>query len=112
MPIRNLMQSARKFEIQPYRRVKDTKCLAKTHVAYSGWPQKHPSDDARIILVADPFSHNTFYYEFETTDIGLIESLPSIVTLDNQTLLMARVWVRKGALAIRSTPFLVAETND
>jgi inorganic pyrophosphatase len=72
----------------------------------------HPHDDAKIILVADPFSSNTFFYEFETCDIGFVESLPSIVTLDGQTLLMARVWIRKGALAIRSTPFLVAATND
>jgi hypothetical protein len=112
MPIRKLLQTARKFEIQVYRRPKDPKQLAKTHVAFSGWPQKHPRDEAKVILVADPFSHNTFFYEFETQDIGFIESLPSIVTLDDQTLPMARVWIRKGALAIRCTPFQVAATND
>ncbi len=112
MPIRKLMQTAAKFEIQVYQRQKSPKQLARTHVAYSGWPQKHPLDDSKIILVADPFSANTFFYEFDNADVGFIESLPNIVTPDEQTLPMARVWVRKGAFAIRSTPFQVAATSD
>ena len=112
MPIRKLMQTAQKFEIQIYKRPKDPKRLAETHVAYSGWPQKHPLDSDKVILVADPFSSNTFFFEFETRDIGYVESLPSIVTLDDQTLPMARVWVRKGAVGIRCTPFRVEAINN
>lgn len=111
MPIRKLLQKAETFELQVYRRPKDPKGLAETHVAYSGWPQQHPFDRDKVILVADPFSSDTFYYEFETRDIGFVQELPSIVTLDDRTLPMVRVWVRKGAVGIRCTPFRVAPTS-
>jgi hypothetical protein len=107
MPIRKLLQTACKFEIQVYKRPKDPKGLIETHVPYSGWPQKHPLNAEKIILVADPFSNNTFYYEFETRDIGYIQELPSIVTLDDLTLPMVRVWIRRGAVGTRCTPFRV-----
>ena len=112
MPIRKLLQTARKFEIQIYKRPKDPKALVETHVPYSGWPQQHPLDADKIILVADPFSSNTFYYEFDARDIGYVQDLPSIVTLDDQTLPLVRIWIRKGAVGIRCTPFRVAPFED
>jgi len=112
MPIRKLLQTAQKFEIEVYRRARDRKKMAQTHVAFSGSPQKHPFDADKVILIADPFSGNTFYYEFNTEAIGYVEELPSIVTLDDQTLPMVRIWVHKGSIGIRCTPFRVDAINE
>lgn len=111
MTLTNVLQKAGKFELQAYRRPVAQHRIADTHIAYSGSPFKHPHDPDKVILVADPFSQNTFYYEFNRDDIALAEDLPSIVNQDNESLSMVRLWVKKGALAVHCTPFRVADTR-
>lgn len=110
MTLITFLQKADKFEIQAYRQPADHARLAETHIAYSGSPFKHPDNPDKIILVADPYSQNTFYYEFNRGDITLAEDLPSIVNLENESLAMVRLWIKKGILAVRCTPFRVANT--
>ena len=110
MTLTNVLQKAGKFELQAYRRPADRRRIAETHIAYTGSPFKHPHNAGKVILVADPFSQNTFYYEFNRDDIELAEDLPSIVNLENESVTMVRLWVKKGALALRCTPFRVADT--
>lgn len=110
MTLTKFLQKAGKFEIQAYRRKADQRRLAESHIAYSGSPFQHPDNPDKIILIADPFSQNTFYYEFNKADITLAEDLPSIVNLEDETLTMVRLWVKKGTLAVRCTPFRVANT--
>ena len=103
-------ESAR-FEIQVRKMPRDTESLFKTHVSFSGTPRQHPYDSGKIILVADPYSANTFYWEFNKADVSYLEELPSVVAIDGQTYPMARIWVKKMSIAIRSTPFVVEDTR-
>jgi inorganic pyrophosphatase len=112
MSITSFLQKAEKLEVQKYRPPADRQQLSKNHIAYSGSPFKHPNDPEKIVLIADPFSQNTFYYEFDLDDITFAEDLPSIVNLDDESLNMVRLWVRKGSLAVRCTPFRVSNTLD
>ena len=101
-----------KFEIQAYRRKpKDPKRLKQTHVAFSGSPQKHPYDRQRVVLISDPYSTSTAYYEFMKNDISYIEELPSVVSADGETVMMVRVWVKKQSIAVRSSAFIVEDTS-
>lgn len=100
-----------KFEIDTYKRPKDFKELFKTHVPFSGSPQRHPYDPQKVILIADPYSTHTYYYEFNTGDISYLEELPSIVNSEGQSIIMVRVWVKKMSLALRCTPFFVEDTR-
>ncbi len=104
-------QTAKPFEIQAYRRPKDPRELRKTHVAFTGSPQKHPTDEDALILVADPYSDSTLYYEIRARDIAYAEPLPSVVDMDGRTVNTVRVWVKKGSLAVLCSPFIVAETG-
>ncbi len=79
----------------------------KDHVPFSGSPRKHPWDPDRIILIADPFTAGTFYYEFKIKDIGFAEELASITDIDGNSVSMARIWVKKKSVATQSTPFIV-----
>ena len=101
------LQKAEKFEIEKYTAPTDAQSLAKTHVPYSGSPQKHPLDDEQIILVPDPYNIAGPYLEFCKTDITHVEKLASVVNLDGETVTMARLWVRKGSIAVQCTPFQV-----
>jgi hypothetical protein len=98
-----------KFEIELYKTPKDKKSLAKSNVSFSGSPQKHPYDADKVILVVDPYCSNTFYYEFNKADITFVEELPNIVNLYGDVFPMVRIWVRKMSVAVRSTPFVVAD---
>jgi hypothetical protein len=111
MPLSNFPKAGIRFEIELYQRPSDQKLLRNTHIAFSGTPQNHPTDPEKIILVVDPFSDNTFYYEFNTPDISIVEELANIVTLDGEVIPMVRIWVKKKSIAIRSTPFVVESTR-
>jgi hypothetical protein len=111
MPIRNLLQESKRFEIEAYKKPEDLKELRKTHVSFSGSPSIHPYDPKMVILVPDPYSTSPFYYEFKSEDIAFIEKLPSIVSLDGETFKMARLWIKKTSVAVVCTPFVVEETR-
>lgn len=107
MPLRDLLQEGCFFALESYKKPKAGKRLRETHVAFSGSPYNHPYDSGKVLLVSDPYSSNTLYYEFRANDIAFVEELPSIVTTEGQVLLFVRIWVKKGCRALRCTPFLV-----
>ena len=112
MPESHIPKAFEKFEIQAYRRKpKDLKLLKRTHVAFTGSPQKHPVDPQRVVLISDPYSTNTVYYEFMKNDISYVEELPSVVNLEGETVMMVRVWVKKRSIAVRSSAFIVEDTS-
>ena len=107
MPITKFLQEPKSLEIEPYKPQREAKDLKKTHVPFSGSPQKHPCDSEKFILVVDPYCPNTFYYEFENSDVEFAEELPNIVDPEGNTLSMARIWVKRKSIALRCTPFMV-----
>lgn len=111
MVFSNFPQAAVKFEIQAYKRPRNLKALKETHVAFSGSPRKHPYDDTKVVLITDPVSMNTFYYEFNADDVTFVEELPSVVNPDGETIVLVRIWVKKQSIGIRSTPFIVEDTR-
>lgn len=105
-----LPRDSEKFEIQAYKRPQNIRDLINTHVPFSGAPQRHPYEPDKVILIPDPFSTHTFYYEFEAEDIAYVEELPSLVNIEGQTISMARIWVEKGSIGLRCSPFIVEDT--
>ena len=104
-------QGMKKFEIEAYEKPKSVKELRKTHVSFSGSPLKHPYDPNKVILLIDPYSTNTSYYEFRNQDISFVEELPSIVDTEGKTVTMVRVWVKKTSVGMLCSLFLVDETK-
>jgi hypothetical protein len=99
------LEPIEKFEIQAYKASRHMD--KKDHVPFSGSPKKHPWDPEKIILIVDPFTANTFYYEFNIKDIGFAEELASMINIDGESVNMARIWLKKRSVAIQSTPFVV-----
>ncbi len=110
MPLREMLQETQQFEIQLYNIPKNRKNLTDTHVAFSGSPYTHPYDHEKVILLSDPFSSSTFYYEFRSADISFIEELPNIVNSEGKVITVIRIWIKKGSIALRCTPFFVEST--
>jgi len=106
------LESIQRFEIEAYKKPKHFHELIKTHVPFTGSPQRHPYDPEKVILFSDPYSTHAAYYEFIAGDISFLEELPSIVNIEGQAILMVRLWVKKQSLGLRCTPFLVADTRN
>jgi hypothetical protein len=104
-------QEAAPFQLQAFRKPTDIRILRLENVSFSGSPRKHPYDPAKIILVADPYSENTIYFEFTKSDVSFVEELPSVVDLEGNTFPMIRMWVKRNSVAIRSTPFITGDTR-
>lgn len=110
-PLREFKEPAdliSRYQIEPYRSGPER--LRQVAVCFSGAPRKHNRDPDKILLVGDPFSQQTFVYEFRTMDVVYAEELPSLSMTDGSTLSMARLWVRKGARGLRIVPFSVEDT--
>jgi len=105
-------QEAENFQIQAYKKPKDIRLMRKTHISFSGSPRKHPYDSEQVILVADPFSTNNLFYEFNKEDISYVEELSNLVNQDGETIPMARIWVKKRSVGIRCSPFIVEDTGQ
>ncbi len=108
MTVIKSLQKAGKFEIEKYAVAKDVRSLSKSHVPYTGSPQKHPLDPEQIILIVDPYNRQSAYLEFSRTDITHVEKLANLVNMAGETVSMARIWVKKGSVAVQCTPFQVS----
>ena len=81
--------------------------IKDTHVAFDGYPQKHPSDKNVLVLLKSPFSENKKFYEFSIDSIGHVEDLGKTTNENGQSANKIRVWVEKGMPAILSESFIV-----
>lgn len=77
------------------------------HIAFSGALAKHPYDSDRVILISDPYGNHANYYEFESTDIGLVEKLPNVINSVGDDFSMVLLRVKRGCLAVRSSVFII-----
>ena len=111
MPIKHFPEEHDKFEIQAYKKPKSIKLLKETHIAFTGSPRKHPYDPKRVILISDPYSKITSYYEFKTADISYVEELVNLVNIEGETVPMARIWVKKKSIGARASLFVVDDTT-
>jgi len=103
------LQKAVSLEIQSYGASRTRGDMKKTHQPFAGTPYQDPTRPGVVILVADPFNAHTFYYEFQANDIGMAEELPSVVNMEDETVKVVRLWVKKGAVGVRCDPFRVSE---
>jgi hypothetical protein len=110
MPIDNFFRLKERLELKKY--VKSDNVDKKHYIPFSGSPRKHPYEQTRVILIVDPFSENTFFYEFNIEDIAMVEELPSIANLKGDSVSIVRLWVKKQTIALQCTPFIVDSFQD
>ena len=105
--IKKYLESAPIFELERYKAEPD---LNQKNVAFTGAPRKHPYDDEKFILISDPFSSNTIFFEFNQTDVVHVEDLAEIVAEDGSAVKTVRIWIKKQSMGIRYEPFIVEDT--
>jgi hypothetical protein len=81
----------------------------KDAVAFSGTIRKHPYEDGKCILFAEPAGSDPAILEFRKADMAAVEELPSIVDETGHSRQVMKIWIRRGSLGIRYEPFEVDE---
>ena len=107
MPMDQFLRLQEKYDIQVFDGKQDIGTMKDNHVCFTGTPRKHPDREDMIILVSDMFSTQPTYLEFQLEDISYVERLSNEVNEDGDTAATARIWVKKGSLAVRCIPFVV-----
>jgi inorganic pyrophosphatase len=97
------------YQIEPYRSSPER--LKHMAVMFTGSPRSG-NQPGRVVLLNDPGSGQSFFYEFRTGDILYAEEAPSLALPDGSTVSMVRLWVKKGATALRVIPFHVQDTSQ
>lgn len=92
------------FTITKYKSKVD---YTKSAVSFTGSARKHPYDNDKLLLISDPFSSHTIFYEFRIKDILHCDELPGIATDSGENLLMVKLWINKGSLGLKYEPFEV-----
>ncbi len=105
MTIDKFIELKDKLELQRFVRTVDFD--RENCISFYGSPRQHPYEKNRVVLVADPFSEHTFYYEFNIKDILSVEEQPNITNFNKDSVSMVRIWVKKKCIALRCTPFIV-----
>lgn len=76
-------------------------------VPFAGTLRKHPYDEKKCLLIADPAGKEASVLEFRVEDVSAIEELPSPVDEAGKSRPLVKLWVRRGAFGIRYVPFEV-----
>jgi len=79
----------------------------KDAVSFSGTLRKHPYDEGKCILFADPSGSEPSILEFRKADIKAVEELASLVDETGHSRSVMRIWIQRGSLGIRYEPFEV-----
>jgi len=105
MSLKKYMETKVLNEITLYKKGDDD--YAVKCVSFRGNPRKHPYDGDKILLIENPFSPSTAFYEFRLEDVGHVNDQASLVTEEGKSLKMVELWVKRGSLAIQYEPFEV-----
>jgi len=79
----------------------------KNSISFTGYPQQHPTEKNKLILVYEPLGENPALLEFKTDDILYVEDVPQAVTEKGEGIPLAKLWIRRGARGMLLEPFEV-----
>lgn len=82
----------------------------KDAIPFAGYPQQHPAEKNKLLLVYDPLGQNPAVLEFSMDDILFVEEVHSAVTEKGEGVPLVKLWVRRGAHGMLLEPFEVDES--
>ena len=82
----------------------------KNGIPFVGYPQQHPAEKNKLILVYDPLGNSPAVLEFKLDDILYVEEMPNAVTEKGEGVPLIKLWMRRGAHGMFLEPFEVDES--
>jgi hypothetical protein len=84
----------------------------KNGTCFTGYPQQHPTDKNKIILVYDPLGEIPAVLEFKLDDVLYVEDTQQAVTEKGEGIPLVKLWIRRGARGMLLEPFEVNDSLD
>jgi len=111
MDISNLTYNGNYLETLPINRIaKYPDGPPKNGVPFLGYPQQHPTEKNKLILVYDPLRNNPSVLEFKLDDILYVEEVHSAVTEKGEGVPLVKLYLRRGAMGMLLEPFEVDDS--
>ena len=82
----------------------------KNGIPFLGYPQQHPTESNKLVLVYDPLGENPAVLEFKLDDILYVEDVPQAVTENGEGVPLVKLWIRRGSRGMLLEPFEVDES--
>jgi hypothetical protein len=76
-------------------------------ISFVGTLRKHPYDEEKCLLIADPSAAEPAIFEFRVTDIVAVDEMASPVDETGHSRPVVKLWIRRGSFGIRYEPFEV-----
>lgn len=86
--------------------------LNQEAVPFHGQLKKHRTDTERVYLLQDPLSPESLLIDFKVSDILFAEDFSTLTGPEGGSVQIAKVWVQKGAIGLRLTPFKVDDFSE
>jgi len=96
-----------RYQILPYRGGAEK--LNEVAVAFTGAPRQS-NHSGKVVLLNDPISRQSFFYEFRSEDIVYAEEGATLSHPDGSIVTTVILWVKKDATALKIEPFHVQDT--
>ena len=110
MDIPGMTFSGTYLEYLPLNKIaKYSKGPPKNAVPFTGYPQQHPTEKNKLILVYDPLGAAPAILEFKLDDLVFVEEVPQAVNEKGEGIPLIRLWMRRGARGMFLEPFEVDE---
>lgn len=81
-------------------------------ISFTGSAVQHPHEGDKFVLICDPLSEHTEFIEFYKRDLIFMEEIESISIKDGENVIITKVWIKSGALALKIHPFIVSKTSQ
>jgi len=111
MDISNITFSGNYLESLPVNKIaKYQEGPPKNGIPFLGYPQQHPAEKNKLILVYDPLGKNPSVLEFKLDDILYVEEVHSAVTEKGEGVPLVKLWICRGARGMLLEPFEVDDS--
>ena len=113
MGISNVPFTGNYLEYLPLNKiVKYPGSIPKSGTHFTGYPQQHPTEKNKIILVNDPLGETPAILEFKLDDVLYVEEATQAVTEKGEGIPLIKLWIRQGARGMLLEPFEVNDSLD
>ena len=111
MDIRNRSFTGSYLESLPINKIaRYSEGYQKNALPFTGYPQQHPTDKNKLILVYDPLGSSPAVMEFKLDDVLYVEEVSKAVTEKGEGIPLVKLWIRRGARGMFLEPFEVDES--
>jgi len=103
LPVKYETFSIEKFDVSKFSK--------ESSVSFTGSAVLHPYEEDKFVLICDPLSEHTEFIEFFKKDLACMEEVESISLENGENVIITKVWIKSGSLALKVHPFIVTKTS-